>query len=116
MTEIDLATLTAQDAYPLIGQAWVIPAGTFEGYDLPVTLVLTDVKTINPDLQQQGQRLSFSLYLQGGGDVSLEQGMYPFEQATLGRLTIFIVPIAQNATGFLYQYLSQKRCLNGRGF
>jgi hypothetical protein len=48
-------------------------------------------------------REPFALIFQSGSPVVLPQRIYPFKHAELGRLDIFIVPIARDPQGIVYQ-------------
>jgi len=50
-------------------------------------------------------REPFSLYFRSGSQVVLPQRMYPFEHDGMGRLDIFIVPVAREPQGILYEAL-----------
>lgn len=100
----DLGALTLADFEPAVGEPFVLPVGTFAGYDQPVTITLIAAKAgpIYPG-QPPERRQPFGLIFRGEPHVSLEQGMYPFEHARLGLLTLFIVPIARTGDTLEYE-------------
>lgn len=48
-------------------------------------------------------REPFSLYFKSGSPVVLPQRIYPLAHDAMGRLDIFIVPIARDAQGIVYE-------------
>jgi hypothetical protein len=45
----------------------------------------------------------FSLYFKSSSQVVLPQRLYPFSNAGLGNLAIFIVPVARDRDGIVYE-------------
>ena len=73
--------------------------------DQIVQLELTDVKTY-AHKDEEGERPGlerFSLYFRGPNDAFLPQQLYALSHDKLGELEIFLVPIAQDASGFRYE-------------
>ena len=93
--------LSYEAAKAVEGDAFTIQAGT--GPALP--LVLVEVKPGRLRTPVPGLPKPFSLYLKGTPRVLCQQGTYVLENAQLGRLEVFVVPVADDAeTGeFLYQ-------------
>jgi hypothetical protein len=48
-------------------------------------------------------REPFSLIFRSGSPVVLPQRIYPFRHTEMGKLDIFIVPVARDAQGIVYQ-------------
>jgi hypothetical protein len=80
---------------PLLGQTFgvEIPSGS------PVTLQLTAVTRARP---VQGFE-AFSLLFAGPEAVPLAQGTYAFSHDAIGTHPIFIVPVARDANGLVYE-------------
>jgi hypothetical protein len=69
-----------------------------EGEAVPIKLI-----EVSDERAGRGMR-QFSLFFHGSPDRVLPQGLYEFEHAVLGSLTIFIVPIVgSNTERILYQ-------------
>jgi len=89
-----LDRLTAADFRPLLGQAFAA--------DGPLILVdVTDSRAVPP----AGFRRAFSLVFEGeAGQAMQPQGIRAVEHPALGRLEIFLVPIAPTPAGvFRYE-------------
>lgn len=54
-------------------------------------------------LQGRARREQFSLRFRGPATPALVQHIYRLEHATLGTLEIFLVPIAKDASGMIYE-------------
>lgn len=93
---MDLADLTLAVFQPLVGDAFVLDGGD-RG---PLDFTLESARQLG---EQPGGREPFGLLFRGPGRPSLPQATYPLKHARLGAIEIFIVPVAQNATGVLYQ-------------
>ena len=65
-----------------------------------LTLQLTTVTPSGPTGQG---RPGFSLLFAGSDAEPLEQGTYPFSHDSMGTHPIFIVPVARDAGGFVYE-------------
>ena len=72
----------------------------FNGMDVPFELV--EARAL-PQRESQGMRAPFSLLFRNTSPVLFPQQIYPMRHAALGEVGIFIVPIAQERGGFLYQ-------------
>jgi hypothetical protein len=67
--------------------------------DQQVELVLETVSELKlTDRQEQ-----FSIVFRGPAQIFLEQGMRDFKHEQLGAFTLFLVPIAHDEQGFLYE-------------
>ena len=67
--------------------------------DAPFELELVEANEINSGENQE----TFSLIFLGPGDKFLQQKLYDLEHDTLGRNTIFLVPISEDERGFSYE-------------
>lgn len=56
-------------------------------------------KHVHPKMKRD----AFALIFRGPGNVVLRQHMYPMQHETLGVLPIFLVPIAVDQTGTVYE-------------
>ncbi|CAM5350644.1 hypothetical protein MAUB1S_06055 [Mycolicibacterium aubagnense] len=68
-----------------------------------VVLTLAEARPL-PETGLPGIRRSpFSLMFRSGSQVVLPQKLYKLKNATLGRLEIFLVPVARDKEGIVYQ-------------
>lgn len=90
--------LTYEAAKSAEGAAFTLQAGY--GPQLPLVL-----DSVVPAQHRTPGNTGFSLFLKGTRGILCPQGIYVLENAALGRLEVFLVPIAQDAeTGdFSYQ-------------
>lgn len=65
----------------------------------PFDLTLTHVSELHVTARQR----DYSLLFHGAPDRYLPQQIYPVEHPQLGQFDLFLVPIEQDATGFVYQ-------------
>lgn len=94
-----LDTLTLASFEPLVGQ-------TFEAVlDADVVVPLTMFQaTALKSYEYPGQsRAPFQLRFKGPATHFLQQQIYPLRNPALGAVTIFLVPIGQEADGYVYQ-------------
>jgi hypothetical protein len=89
----DLADLTAEDFRPLLHERFVLSGarGEHNGGDVSFEVELVEVNEIP---REPGGRAPFSIVFQGDAEPTLPQRIYRIEQAQLGALDIFLVPIA----------------------
>jgi hypothetical protein len=92
-----LETLTREDFAACIGSSFRLCPDHPDAFDLVVEQV-SELKAI------EGQE-SFSVYFRGPADRGVPQATYPLENDRLGRLEIFIVPIARDENGYRYEAL-----------
>lgn len=92
-----LEKLTREDFAGCVGSSFRLCPDDPSGFDLVVEQV-SELKAI------EGQE-SFSVYFRGPADRGVPQAIYLLEHDRLGRLEIFIVPIARDEKGFLYEAL-----------
>ena len=69
----------------------------------PVELKLVEVKGYVSGANDQSGMERFSLYFNGPGDLHLPQRTYELEHEQLGSLDIFLVTVARDERGFLYE-------------
>jgi len=69
----------------------------------PLELELTEVKGYAPLPDEERRMERFSLFFQGPADMLLHQGTHTLEHEGLGEVLLFLVPVAQNASGFRYE-------------
>jgi uncharacterized protein DUF6916 len=67
--------------------------------DLTLTEATRQVVRPYPGMMRE----PFSLIFRSSSQVVLPQRMYPIKHAAMGKLDIFIVPIARDARGVVYQ-------------
>lgn len=68
-----------------------------------VAMTLVEVQPLPVQAYAGMMRAPFSLVFKSGSPVLLPQQIYRMNNATLGTLDIFLVPVARDATGILYQ-------------
>lgn len=66
-----------------------------------MTLTLVEVTPLQARVG--GMRHPFSLMFRATSPVVLPQKIYPLSNATMGKLSVFLVPIGRDAAGVLYQ-------------
>jgi hypothetical protein len=76
----------------------------------PVELQIHEVT----EPRRAGGHESFSVVLKGSA-ARIEQSTYAMTHPTLGRFELFIVPIAQQPDGILYEALFNRRLLEAEG-
>lgn len=69
----------------------------------PVELELVEVKSYMPGENEQQGMERFSLFFRGPADIYARQGTYALEHEKMGTLEIFLVPVARDERGFLYE-------------
>ena len=69
----------------------------------PVELELVEVKSYLPGENEQRGMERFSLFFRGPADIFVPQGTCTLEHERLGTLEIFLVPVARDERGFLYE-------------
>jgi hypothetical protein len=75
-------------------------SASYDGMEVPFELV--EARAL-PQRAPEGMRAPFSLLFRNTAPIVFPQQMYPMRHDKLGELGIFIVPIAQERGGFLYQ-------------
>lgn len=79
---------------------------TFElgmGADVSMPLTLVGVKPLPATVTPGAIRAPFSLTFRSQSPVLLPQRVYPLRNALLGALQIFLVPIARDREGIVYE-------------
>jgi hypothetical protein len=69
----------------------------------PVELKLVEVKSFASDTNEKRPMERFSLFFNGPADLQLPQSTYELEHDQLGSLDIFLVTVAQDERGFVYE-------------
>ena len=95
----ELQDLTIDSFRPLVGSAFQLDAG--EGRQ--VTLTLRSVDSLVERGMRMGKREPFALNLTGPETPFIPQQILPLQHATLGAVTIFVVPIGKTADGYEYE-------------
>ena len=106
LSQIDpMAYLTMAAFTPYVKTVFRIR--TAQSQVMPVTLVeVTDTRTVADKKKTTGKisaadgKECFSLYFRGSKRVELPQGTYKIDHDALGRLSLFIVPIDKNGSGY----------------
>ncbi|MFD9901590.1 DUF6916 family protein [Mesorhizobium sp. NPDC059025] len=81
-----------------VGSAFDIELG-----ESSVALTLAEARPL-PETGFPGMRRSpFSLIFRSGSQVVLPQKLYKLKNATLGQMEIFLVPVARDKDGIVYQ-------------
>lgn len=97
-----LDRLTVDDFRTRVGEVFAIDtgqAGTIE-------LELTEARPYDPSApsaDESGNRSPFQLRFRGPAEPIVAQQICPLENATLGRLEIFLVPLGQEEGGTTYE-------------
>lgn len=68
-----------------------------------VGMTLAEVRPLTMPAVLGGRSEPFELIFRSASPVVLPQRIYTFRHAALGTLEIFIVPVARDATGIVYQ-------------
>lgn len=70
--------------------------------DMDVDFVLVEARPL-PNPAQQAARQPFSLLFRNTAAFLFPQQIYPMRHPRIGEVGIFLVPVAQEQAGFLYQ-------------
>lgn len=98
---VDLSTLTLTDFAALVGDGFTVRLNPTE----TLTLTLANVRAAGAPYQP-GARQPFALLWHHAplpGGAYLPQRTYTLQHATLGTLTLFLVPLGPDATGMRYE-------------
>jgi hypothetical protein len=90
--------LTVESFNPHVNSTFHLGLGE-SGVDLTLTEAKKQAVFPYPGMMRE----PFSLIFRSGSPVVLPQRIYPFTHAQMGRLDIFIVPVARDAQGIVYQ-------------
>lgn len=69
----------------------------------PMSAELVDVTPLPAQVQDEGQRLPFSIILRSRDERILPQHIYRIEHKEMGALDIFLVPIGPDTAGMRYE-------------
>jgi hypothetical protein len=97
-----LETLTVSDFAPAVGELFLLEheqAGRLELELLEASTIDSDAPATDPE----GRRMPFRLLFRGPTEPTLPQRIYGLEHGTVGRLEIFIVPVARDEQGVHYE-------------
>lgn len=98
---MEISDFTTDNMTPLVGTSWRLDAPNGQQYELELVQVL---KTLDKHIDPRFHRDTFSLQFIGPPDVLLPQAMYPLtHEAIGGPHHIFIVPLARDPRGYLYE-------------
>ncbi|WP_404415928.1 DUF6916 family protein [Brevundimonas vesicularis] len=73
------------------------------GADTSMPLTLVEVKSLSPTLAPGTMRAPFSLMFRSQSAVVLPQKIYGLRNAVMGALQVFLVPVARDREGIVYQ-------------
>lgn len=73
------------------------------GADTTIPLTLVEVKPLTPTVMAGQVRAPFSLMFRSASPIVLPQQIYSLRNAVIGALQIFLVPVARDREGILYQ-------------
>ncbi|MDX8450138.1 DUF6916 family protein [Mesorhizobium captivum] len=68
-----------------------------------VSLTLSEARPLPENGFPAMRRSPFSLMFRSGSQIVLPQKLYKLKNATLGKLEIFLVPVARDKDGIVYQ-------------
>ncbi|ROU06595.1 DUF6916 family protein [Lysobacter enzymogenes] len=71
--------------------------------DGEVPFVLVEARALSTQPQPVAGRVPFSLLFRNGSAFLFPQQIYPMRHASIGEVGIFLVPVAREREGFLYQ-------------
>ena len=94
----DLSTITFEDFQACLGQAFLIASENEDNLEFE----LIEVKAIGDFNRKTDTRQAFSALFRGPRELPLVQSLYRIENADLGALQLFLVPLGPDETGILY--------------
>lgn len=94
--ERDMELLTLEHFAGCVNETF---AAEFDGMQMEFVLVEARPLAARPD----APRAPFSLLFRNAAPIVFPQQIYPMRHARVGEVGIFLVPIAQERAGFLYQ-------------
>lgn len=90
--------MTVADFLPHVNETFVAALNGSE-----VSFVLVEARALETRQPPGGTRQPFSLLFRNTAAFLFPQQIYPMRHAHMGELGIFLVPIAREREGFLYQ-------------
>ncbi|MEA2425775.1 MAG: hypothetical protein QOH13_2185 [Thermoleophilaceae bacterium] len=97
--DTSLDRLTADDFTPLVGETFAFDAGEPGRFELE----LLEVNAAAGPGVPTAERMPFELLFRGPAEPVFAQQIFPLEHAALGRLDIFLVPVARDQDGARYE-------------
>ncbi len=88
--------LTIETFKPLLNEEFVLETP-------PTTFVLSEVKAMSENEDEASRKVSFALLFLTTKEANLPQGTYILNNAKLGTVEIFMVPIGPNKEGMRYE-------------
>jgi Domain of unknown function (DUF6916) len=98
-----LEHLTVETFAPAVGDTFVLDAGDAGRLDLELLDARALERDDPPGSGESGRRTPFTVVFRGPAEPLLPQRIYRLEHATLGPLEIFIVPVARDEAGAVYE-------------
>ncbi|MDW5594732.1 hypothetical protein VSS74_10315 [Conexibacter stalactiti] len=99
----DLEHLTLERCLPHVGEPFVVPATTPAGETVALSFRLDAATALGDGAPAADGRAPFALHFVGPADAPLAQGIVPLEHDALGRLEIFLVPVAREGDTLRYE-------------
>lgn len=94
---IDLSKVTAADFESLMNERFI--ATSDQGDEFEFTLIEVKEEPRFAGLH----RVPFSLIFAGPSDPEFSQGVFPLKHDTEGEVSMFLVPVAREESGVIYQ-------------
>jgi hypothetical protein len=92
------APLTLEDFAPHVDSAFTLDPG-----GLDVALTLTVAAELGTTAHGDPPRVPFRLEFHGPADPAVAQAIVPLDHPVMGRLDLFLVPLARDAAGTRYE-------------
>jgi hypothetical protein len=99
MSARDLAAMSAGDFAPHVGEPFVLTRAGAPALEL----VLAAAEDLPASGSSPSGRTPFALTFDGPAEPLLAQQIVPLEHPSLGRLELFVVPVAHGAGGARYE-------------
>lgn len=96
---LDMKLLAIQDFASAANQTFDL----FMGADVSMPLTLVEVKPLDAHVRSGQVRRPFSLIFRSASTIVLPQKIYALRNSVLGALQVFLVPVARDREGTLYQ-------------
>lgn len=96
-----LDKMTKETFAPRTGEVFKLSVGSEGAGGQELELTLADVR--GTGLRGKAPREQFALHFDGPSEPVLPQSIYHLENAALGALDIFLVPVARDESGVTYE-------------